>query len=138
MTPERWQRIHAIFDEALRRAPAAREDYLEQACANDPEVRALVSELLAHDAQAAQTNFLPTPNHPLLAFERPLSAPALDRQHIGRYRVERILGEGSFGRVYLARDEAIIHEHARLSGFPANKITEVRRMIDPTTATESR
>jgi hypothetical protein len=32
---------------------------------------------------------------------------------------------------------AIIHEHARRSGFPANKITEVRRMIDPTTATEA-
>jgi hypothetical protein len=39
--------------------------------------------------------------------------------------------------VYLARDEAIIHEHARKSGFPANKITEIRRMIDPTTATEA-
>ena len=38
--------------------------------------------------------------------------------------------------VYLARDEAIIHEHAKRSGFPANKITEIRRMIDPTTATE--
>jgi cell division inhibitor SulA len=36
--------------------------------------------------------------------------------------------------VYLAKDEAIIREHARRSGFPANKITEVRRMIDPTTA----
>jgi hypothetical protein len=35
------------------------------------------------------------------------------------------------------RVEEIIHEHARRSGFPANKITEVRRMIDPTTATES-
>src|SRR5213080_3072526 len=39
--------------------------------------------------------------------------------------------------VYLAKDEAIIHEHARRSGFPANKVTEVRRMIDPTTATEA-
>jgi Protein of unknown function (DUF4242) len=39
--------------------------------------------------------------------------------------------------VYLAKDEAIIQEHARRSGFPANKITEIRRMIDPTTATES-
>ena len=36
--------------------------------------------------------------------------------------------------VYLAEDEAAIHEHARLSGFPANKVTEVARMIDPTTA----
>jgi hypothetical protein len=35
--------------------------------------------------------------------------------------------------VYLAKDEAIIHKHAEISGFPASKITEVRKMIDPTT-----
>jgi hypothetical protein len=36
--------------------------------------------------------------------------------------------------VYLAKDEAVIRKHAELSGFPANRITEVRRTIDPTTA----
>ena len=36
--------------------------------------------------------------------------------------------------VYLAKNEELIREHSRRSGFPANKITEVRRMIDPTTA----
>jgi len=36
--------------------------------------------------------------------------------------------------VYLAEDEAIIHRHAELSGFPATKITEIGKMIDPTTA----
>jgi hypothetical protein len=35
--------------------------------------------------------------------------------------------------VYLARDEAIIHQHAEMSGFPATNITEVRKTIDPTT-----
>ncbi len=35
--------------------------------------------------------------------------------------------------VYLARDEAIIRKHAEISGFPATKITPIRRMIDPTT-----
>jgi hypothetical protein len=35
--------------------------------------------------------------------------------------------------VYLAADEAIIRKHAEMSGFPASKITEVRKMIDPTT-----
>lgn len=35
--------------------------------------------------------------------------------------------------VYLAKDEEIIRKHAQISGFPATKITEVRRMIDPTT-----
>ena len=39
--------------------------------------------------------------------------------------------------VYLAQNEEIIREHSRKSGFPANKITDVRRMIDPTTATEA-
>ena len=36
--------------------------------------------------------------------------------------------------IYLAEDEAAIEDHARLSGFPATRITEVIRMIDPTTA----
>jgi Protein of unknown function (DUF4242) len=35
--------------------------------------------------------------------------------------------------VYLAKDEATIRKHAELSGFPATRITEVRKMIDPTT-----
>jgi hypothetical protein len=29
---------------------------------------------------------------------------------------------------------ALIHEHAERSGFPATKVTEVRKMIDPVTA----
>jgi hypothetical protein len=36
--------------------------------------------------------------------------------------------------IYLADSEASILEHARLSGFPANKITEARTVIDPMTA----
>lgn len=35
--------------------------------------------------------------------------------------------------IYLATNEDVIREHARLSGFPANKITEVTGIIDPTT-----
>lgn len=35
--------------------------------------------------------------------------------------------------VYLADDEAAIHEHAKLSGFPANRITRITTVIDPTT-----
>ncbi|MDR0184685.1 DUF4242 domain-containing protein [Lysobacter arvi] len=36
--------------------------------------------------------------------------------------------------VYMARDEALIHEHARRSGFPANAIAEVKAVLDPTLA----
>ena len=36
--------------------------------------------------------------------------------------------------VYLAPDEATIREHAKKGGFPANRVSAVRRLIDPTTA----
>jgi Nickel responsive protein SCO4226-like len=36
--------------------------------------------------------------------------------------------------VYLAVDEAAIRKHSEMSGFPANKITEIVEVIDPTTA----
>jgi hypothetical protein len=36
--------------------------------------------------------------------------------------------------IYLADSEASVQEHARLSGFPANKVTEVRNVIDPMSA----
>ncbi|MGI9370972.1 MAG: DUF4242 domain-containing protein [Hyphomicrobiales bacterium] len=36
--------------------------------------------------------------------------------------------------VYLAEDEDAIQRHAEISGFPANIVTEVQEIIDPTTA----
>ncbi len=36
--------------------------------------------------------------------------------------------------IYLADGETSVREHARLSGFPASKITEVRSVINPMTA----
>ena len=36
--------------------------------------------------------------------------------------------------VYIAPDEAMIREHAKQGGFPANRISAVRKVIDPTTA----
>ena len=36
--------------------------------------------------------------------------------------------------VYLSPSEALVHEHARLSGFPVTRITEATAVIEPTTA----
>jgi Protein of unknown function (DUF4242) len=36
--------------------------------------------------------------------------------------------------IYIARDEEIVRKHAQKGGFPANQISEVRSVIDPTTA----
>lgn len=36
--------------------------------------------------------------------------------------------------IYIADDESLIREHAERSGFPATKVTQIRKMIDPVTA----
>ena len=36
--------------------------------------------------------------------------------------------------VYIAPNEAAVREHARQGGFPANQVSQVRSVIDPTTA----
>ena len=36
--------------------------------------------------------------------------------------------------VYIAANEQAVREHARIGGFPANRVSEIRTTIDPTTA----
>jgi hypothetical protein len=36
--------------------------------------------------------------------------------------------------VYIAPNEALVREHARQGGFPANRVEEIKAIIDPTTA----
>ena len=36
--------------------------------------------------------------------------------------------------IYIATNEALVREHAAQGGFPANKVSEIKTMIDPTTA----
>ena len=47
--------------------------------------------------------------------------------------VESYVADAKTFCVYLAKDEAIIKKHAEISGFPATKITEISKTIDPTT-----
>ena len=36
--------------------------------------------------------------------------------------------------IYIATDEATVRKHAEMGGFPANRVSEVRTIIDPTTS----
>ena len=48
--------------------------------------------------------------------------------------VESYVTDDNIYCVYIAPNEAMVREHARQGGFPANKVSAVRTMIDPTTA----
>jgi len=49
--------------------------------------------------------------------------------------VESYVTQDKIFCVYMAKDESVVRKHAEMAGFPANKISEVNRVIDPTTAT---
>lgn len=48
--------------------------------------------------------------------------------------VESFVTDNRVYCVYLAPDEQTVREHAQRSGFPANRVSQVRAIIDPTTA----
>jgi hypothetical protein len=48
--------------------------------------------------------------------------------------VESFVTDDKIYCVYVAPDEAMVREHAKQGGFPANRVSAVRAMIDPTTA----
>ena len=48
--------------------------------------------------------------------------------------VESYVTDDKIYCVYIAPNEALVREHARQGGFPANKVSEVKTMINPTTA----
>jgi len=100
---EQWQRIKAIFNSAKECAPAARPDYLNEACGNDELIRREVETLLAADE--SNDDFLHAP-----AYEFAAGMLAEDKsefaagQSVGPYTILSLLGSGGMGEVYLAQD----------------------------------
>ena len=48
--------------------------------------------------------------------------------------VESYVTDDKIYCVYIAANEELVREHAKRGGFPANRISQVRTVIDPTTA----
>jgi Protein of unknown function (DUF4242) len=48
--------------------------------------------------------------------------------------LESFVTEDKLYCVYIARDEGDVREHAECGGFPANRVSEVKTIMDPTTA----
>ena len=96
MTPERWQQVKALFEQALERPPDERAAFLDQACHGDEALRREVRSLLSsHD-----DGFLDEP----LSLDAPSGddGAAHTGQRIGAYRLVREIGHGGMGAVYLA------------------------------------
>lgn len=129
MDAERWDRVKAIFQDAMEREPAERDALLSAACATDAELRAAVERLLAAHANAG--DFLDSARNISLK-DLPVPTHAIDEdtapERIGPYRIVRALGQGGMGTVYLAeRDDPGLRKMVALKVVHAASRVIVRR-----------
>jgi eukaryotic-like serine/threonine-protein kinase len=105
MTPERWQRINEMFHAALVFNGQERSAFLVAQSAGDDALRAKVAALLtSHDQAEGFIQGSVFGNAAQLLVED--EAQAMIGQHIGLYKINREIGRGGMGTVYLAtRDD---------------------------------
>ena len=135
MSPERYQRISKLVEDALERPEGEQLSFIQEACANDSELLAASIQWL--DAYRRAPSFLDRPVHfpdEIATFLG--SMDSLRQLHsIGKYRLDKVLGEGGMGVVFLGFDPtlgrpvAIKIIHARVLA-KAEKIPRLRERFD--------
>ena len=128
---ERFRRVDALFDEALD-LPADRQTaFVENACADDPELAREVLGLLR--AQQSSAGFLDTP---ALQFAAPFfdAAEVLGSGtpgRVGPFRIVGMLGRGGMGEVFLAqRDDDQFEQRVALKLIQRGAASHLHRFLD--------
>jgi hypothetical protein len=105
VTSDQQRRVRDLFEQALDREPADGRAWIAASTADDPIVRAEVLSLLDHHSRAGCFLAHPAVDRLPQLFEEDAPLPAGTR--VGAYTIEREIGRGGMGRVYLAADSRL-------------------------------
>jgi len=107
---DRWKRLEPLLDRALELSDVERAAWLDELRTRSPELAAELVALLALETAADDRGFLDVP------LDASVADPALARANLGAYlqsafgdayTIERELGGGGMGRVFVAREHAL-------------------------------
>jgi serine/threonine protein kinase/tetratricopeptide (TPR) repeat protein len=117
-----WTRIDELLGAALDLPPCERDAFLDRVCGAETDLRAKIESLLRAE-QRARHFFA----DPLMHLEPGLESSPPERERLGPYRLERLLGIGGMARVYLARrdDESYERQVAIKVFRPVTELPEV-------------
>jgi tetratricopeptide (TPR) repeat protein len=118
MTPERWQQIRDVLEEAQELEPAQRSAFLDRACLSDRSMRQELEVLLASsdDANSTFLRSAPALDGLIANLEGILSGGGLQAgQFVAeRFQLIRRLGEGGMGQVWLAEQTSPVRRQVAL------------------------
>ena len=104
MDAEQWRRVDELLDAALGLPEREREPFVERAAAGDEALRDEVLSLLRAQSRAAGFMEQSALRVAARALAREAAPEPLAGREVGGYVVERLLGAGGMGEVYLARE----------------------------------
>jgi tetratricopeptide (TPR) repeat protein len=128
MTPQQYERLCELFDQALARPADGRAAFLREVGAADPALGAELERLLADDQAARGEQFLQGPcpvnargllppgERPTVVSAQPAGEPEdpLVGRHLGPYLIEQRVGSGGMGSVYRALREGDYRQRVAL------------------------
>jgi Tol biopolymer transport system component len=115
MRPDRWERIETLLDAMLDLPPTERRAFLERASPDDPALRTEVLEILEAGEQPAPLLDRPAARVAAVVDEFTGERPVPMPERVGPYRIERVIGEGGMGTVFLAhRDDGQFDQRVAL------------------------